>query len=109
MTDIKQVYEAILTEADKDNIVSIPLKDLIWTMVIYSKQMRNLEDEIFSEYPYYPSDKSKIEVDNLIKDKEYKACRRDELARLITKYSEFDTQKIWAEVDKLFKDYRSTI
>jgi len=106
MTDIREIYETILTEADKDTIVSIPLKDLIWTIVIYSKEMSNFEKEAFENYPYYPVHKSKDETDRILQAREYRACRRDELARLITQYTDYDTSKIWSEVIKLFKDYK---
>ena len=106
MTTPNEIYEAILTEADKDTIVEIPLKDLIWTIVCYSNEMSNFEKEAFSNYPYYPRHKNEDETDRLIQAREYKACRRDELARIITQYTDYDTSKIWSEVIKLFKDYK---
>lgn len=107
MTDIKQVYEAILTEADKDTIVSIPLKDLIWTIVVFSQQMSDCEQEAFGDsYPRMQPGMTQEEVDSIISQREYLACRRDELARLITQYTDYDTSKIWSEVIKLFKDYK---
>ena len=39
---------------------------------------------------------------DLLIQKEYSACRRDELARIIGQYSDFDTQEIWNEVDEIF-------
>lgn len=105
MTDnIKDIVDKIIQ--DDDLIINIPLSDLIWTIVVFSFSMRNIEDELFKRYPFRPLSLSKEEEANLSRDKEYCACRRDELARLIGQYSDFDTQRIWDEVDKIFKDYR---
>ena len=105
MCDVKTSYNNIISDVDEEIVLEIPLKELIGTIVVYSNEMSNLEKEAFTNYPYYPVHKSKDETDKLIQSREYIACRRDELARLISQYSSFDTQKIWSEVIKLFKEY----
>lgn len=104
MSDVISIYENIIGNVE-DTVLEIPLTDLIWTIVVFSQQMSDCEQEAFKDYPYYPLDKTKEYVDGLLREKEYTACRRDELARLISQYSSFDIQKIWDEVDKLFKEY----
>ncbi len=100
--EMKQMLDDILNE---DITLNIPLEDLIWTIINYSYMMRDIEDELFSNYPYYPNNLSRREIDSLANDKEYTACRRDELARIISQYSDFDTSKIWESVDSIFRDY----
>lgn len=97
--EIKEVTDSILGD-DRDIVCNIPLKDLIWTMVVYSVEMSNLEDEIFNS-----QQGNSVELDSLINKREYRACRRDELARLISQYTSFDTQRVWSEVDKFFKEW----
>lgn len=104
VSQVKEVVDKIIGE-ENELMVNISLQDLIWTIVSYSFNMRNIEDEIFKDYPFEPVTMRKIDVEKLIKDKEYFACRRDELARLISQFSDFDTRKIWVEVDKLFEEY----
>lgn len=100
--EMKQMLDDILKE---DITLNIPLEDLIWTIINYSYMMRDIEDKIFSNYPYYPNNLSKRDYDSLANDKEYTACRRDELARIIGQYSDFDISKIWESVDSIFRDY----
>lgn len=104
VVDLKEMHNRII--GDDDVTVEIPLKDLIWTIIMYSQQMSNIEKEAFQDYPYIKIGRQK-RFDDLIKDREYKACRRDELARLISTYSDFDTKRLWVEVDTLFKDFRN--
>lgn len=103
-----EILHNILQE-DKDIIINIPLKDLIWTIICYSYNMRDIEDEMFKNYPYTPLDISNKDMEYLSTQKEYHACRRDELARLISTYSDFNTQRVWVEVDKIFKNYNTSL
>ena len=100
----ERMLESIL-QTDDDVILNIPLKDLVSAIIWLSYEMRGLEDRMFKNYPYYPMDMSKDELERLEQKKEYYACRRDELVGLIIRYSDFDTQRIWDEVDKIFKKY----
>ena len=104
LDEMKQIKDNILKEED-DITLKISLNDLIWSIIVYSYNMRNIEDELFSHYPYCPPNLTKIDMEQLSKDKEYLACRRDELTRLISQYSDFDTSRIWEQVDTIFKDY----
>lgn len=105
--DLRNMTDTILQD-DTDIILNIPLKDLIWTIVCYSQEMSTLEQEAFGKtYPYLQPGMTQEQVDSLINQKEYTACRRDELARIIGQYTSFDTQRIYKEVNKLFKKYDS--
>ena len=103
--DLRNMTDTILQD-DTDIILNVPLKDLVWTIVCYSQEMSNLEQEAFGKtYPYLQPGMTQEQVDYLIDQREYTACRRDELARIIGQYTSFDTQRIYKEVDKLFKKY----
>ena len=102
LDEMKQMCDTILKE---DKSIGVSLKDLIWAMIVYSYEMRDIEDKIFADYPYKPHNLSQNEYDYLTNNKEYLACRRDELAKIIGKYSDFDTNKIWEQVDTIFRDY----
>lgn len=104
VSQVKEVVDKIIGE-EKELALNISLQDLIWTIVSYSLDMKNIEEKIFKNDSFKQGDLTKVDVENLIKDKECCACRRDELARIIRQYSDFDTRKIWVEVDKLFEDY----
>lgn len=106
MTENKRarMLESIL-QTDDDVILNIPLKDLVSAIIWLSYEMRGIEDRMFKNYPHYPKDMSKYKFERLGEEKEYYACRRDELVGLIIRYSDFDTQRIWDEVDKIFKKY----
>jgi hypothetical protein len=104
--EMKQMLDNILNE---DITLNIPLEDLIWAIINYSYMMRDIEDELFSNYPHYPNNLSPREIDSLANNKEYTACRRDELARIIGQYSDFDTSKIWESVDSIFRDYSNRL
>ena len=98
MSDIKLIVDKIVE--DKDITIEIPLIQLVWAIVAYSDEMVGLEDKLFGE-----DSLSLKEEGFFFRQKEYYACRRDELSRLISQYSDFDTEKIWKEVNKMFKDY----
>lgn len=98
--EIKNIVDNILKE-DKNIELTIPLKDLIWTITAFSYLMKNIEEEIFNDSIFKTT-----KIEKLINQKEYYACRRDELARLITQYTDFDTQRIWNEVDSIFVEYK---
>ena len=83
---VKEMWDTILTEEEKNKTITIPIKDLVWTMICYSYNMKEYED-ISSRFL-----------------KEGVAARRDELGRLITQYSNFNTQRIYKETDKIFRD-----
>lgn len=100
MEDIKKVAGNIVK--DNDTVLEIPLSDLVWTIVVFSYNMSTIEDEIFSEVH---NTINRDNLDKLVMRKECTAARRDELARIIGQYSDFDTRKIWDEVDNLFKHY----
>ena len=96
----------MLNEIVQENIsVNIPLTDLVWTMIVYSYEMRDIEDELFKHYPFRPRSMSLEMEQSLVNDKEYLACRRDELARIISQYSDFDTSKIHDKIKTIFRDY----
>ena len=95
MNEIKIIVDNIIGD-DEDVIVNIPLRDLIWTIVCYSKDMSVCENKIRHE-----PDSEDLEY--LIRLKEYTTYRRDELSRLINQYSDFNIIRIWDEVDKLVR------
>lgn len=101
--ELKEKVDNIIKE---DKTINVPLKDLIWTIVAYSYEMRDIEDELFKHYPFRPRSMSLEMEQSLVNDKEYLACRRDELARIISTYSEFDTQRIWEQINPIFKVYK---
>ena len=97
--DIRELRDNILGEY-KDEIVEVPLKDLVWTVIVYSLQMSEIEDDVFLK------DKGEVELHNsLIIDREEKACRRDEIVRIANQYSSMEGYKIYEGVEGLFKDY----
>ena len=102
--DIKQIYEKLIQD-NEEMIVQIPLKHLIWTICWYSDKMSRIEEMIFKNYPNYPINMNINEYQSLVNSKEYYACRRDELLRIISNYSNFDTQKIYDETKSMFNDY----
>lgn len=95
--NIKSITDTII--GNQDITIKIPLVDLVWTIVIFSDKMVDLEDKIHDD------NLSLEEKAYFLRQKEYYACRNDELSRLISQYSDFDTQRIWKEVDKMFKVY----
>lgn len=97
--ELKEKVDNIIKE---DKTINVPLKDLIWTMVAYSYEMKYIEDKMFSNYPLIPDNLTEEDIDKLANDKEYLACKRSELARLIKQYSDFDTRKIWEQIDPIF-------
>ena len=101
--ELKEKVDSIIKE---DKIINVPLKDLIWTIVAYSYEMRDIEDEMFSNYPLIPDNLTEEDIDKLAKDKEYLACKRNELTRIIHTYTEFDTQRIWEQINPIFKVYK---
>ena len=93
--EVKEMADKILGD-NKETILQIPLKDLIWTIICYSLEMNEFERGTYMG-------KSEVEYrDTLMVQKEYMACRRDELARIISQYSDFDTQRVWEVVDEIF-------
>ena len=96
--NIESITDTII--GNQDITIKIPLVDLVWTIVIFSDKMVDLEDKIFKDDSLSLKEKAYF-----LRQKEYYACRRDELSRLISQYSDFDTEKIWKEVDKMFKAY----
>jgi hypothetical protein len=104
INNIKNIVDNILKE-NENKTIHIPLKDLIWTIVVFSYDMKSIEDKVFSDYPFQPMGMCEDTYKSLIQDKEYLACRRNELARIIGQYTDFNTQKIWDETDKIFTNY----
>ena len=102
VNDIQKVTDNIL-EDNKEVTIHIPLEDLVWTIVSFSYMMRYNEDEAFLN-PNISSE----ERQHYINHREYLASRRDELARLIGQYSEFDTQRIWTVIREsgIFRSYK---
>ena len=88
MKKISEKTNNILKE-DKDVILEIPLKELVWTIICYTREIKELEEKIFENTTPY------LEKGLLIRQKEYKVCRSDELARIISQYTSFDVQRIW--------------
>lgn len=101
--ELKEKVDNIIKE---DKTINVPLKDLIWTIVAYSYEMRDIEDEMFSNYQFIPNNLTEEDIDELAEDKEYVACKRNELIRIISTYSEFDTQRIWEQINPIFKVYK---
>ena len=96
--EMRDMLDKIIKD-DKDAILEVPLKDLVWAIICFSTEMKNYEDDAFMG-----KGQEKYR-NNLIIQREYSACRRDELAGIINRYSDYDTQKIWNEVDKIFDSY----
>lgn len=101
VNDIRKVTDNII-EDNKEVILHIPLEDLVWAIVYFSYSMRDDEDEAFLNPNLTNSDRQRF-----IRDREYLASRRDELARIIGQYSDFDTQKIWTVISEsgIFRKY----
>lgn len=100
ITEVKVTVDNILGD-DKDKKITLPLKDLIWTIVHYNLNIRDLEDKIHSDV----EDNIILNKKNhfLLVNKECNASRADELVRLISAYSNFSTGRIYEETDKIFK------
>lgn len=96
MYDLKVMYNDIINDVE-DTQISINVKDLIWTIMVYEHQLHLTEQEL------YDAMYGKIfgDIRSLITQKECYASRSDELARLLSEYSDFDTQKIWEQTKKI--------
>jgi len=99
VTKIKEMVDIIL-EDDQDKTVTIPLKDLVWTMVNYSHNIKEIEELIHA----VTEDNINLTQYNhrLLVNKECNAAKENELGRLISMYSDFDTQRIYKETSKIF-------
>lgn len=96
MTDIleiRKIVDEILKE-DKQTI-TIPLEELIWTIVCFNFDIKSIEEEINID--------TKLDrpIYDLHCEKECKASRIDEISRIIGQYSDFDTQRIYKETRKI--------
>lgn len=100
ITEVKEIVDKILGD-DYDITVTLPLKDLVWTMVNYSFNIKEIEELIHAA----TEDNIKLTQYNhrLLVDKECNAAREDELGRLISTYSNFNTQRIYKETGKIFQ------
>ena len=89
--DIRGIVDNIVGK-DKDIILEIPLKDLVWTIVVFYDRIYELDDrmqELSSMGMFYTDVRF---------NKEMLASRSDELARVIAQYGDFDTQRIWSNL-----------
>lgn len=78
---------------DCDKFITIPLKDFIWTMVIYKKQINDL-DELMNDVHTSLANRLVLKV-----RKESMVARCDELGRVVSQYSDFDTSRVWTPRD----------
>jgi hypothetical protein len=100
VTETKEMVDTILAN-DQDMMVTLPLKDLVWTIVNYNFNIRDIEEEIPSDE--YDNIILNNQNHNLLVMKECAAAKADELARLISSYSDFNTRRIHDETSKIFK------
>lgn len=98
--DLKKIFNNIINPDEEDIIIEVPVSKLIWRIVMLSDQMVDYEDKIFEDDNLSLKEKSYY-----YEQKEYCACRRDEIAKIITHFSNYDTSKIWDETNKMFKEY----
>ena len=85
--EIKKEVDQLLGE-DYDKFITIPLKDIIWTMVIYKKQIYGLDELNMGN----PSASERL-VNSIRKESVVARC--DELGRVVSQYSDFDTSEVW--------------
>ena len=94
ISEIREICDAIITD-DENKTITIPLTDLIWTIVCYNFDIKHIEEEINIDdamgRPFY----------DLICAKNCKSSRIDEIGRIISQYGDFDTQKIYKETRKI--------
>ena len=100
--NMKHICNTIITE-EENKTITIPIKDMIWAMLHYTYERLEIEEQILAD------DNNNILLTSrnhqLLVNKECSAAREDELARLISHYSDFDTQKIHKETHKIIKEW----
>ena len=93
--EVKSKTDAILGDTTV-KMVSVPLEDLVWTIVNFDDRANQAEDKLAGmnhEASFY--NKEDVEkLHSLVVERECYRARIDELARVIGQYTDFDTSRI---------------
>ena len=94
--NLKEMLNTIIPE---DKQITINIKDLIWAILIYQHKLHQSEQKLYDAL----DGRIYARIHDLKIEKECYASRSDEIATIISKYSDFDTQKIWKETRQIHK------
>lgn len=100
--DIKEMFEEIM-EGEENQEITLDLKDLVWTILIYQDKLHDTEQEIYDAL----DGRIIADIHWLKTMKECYASRSDELIGIIMRYTNFDTQKIWKKTMNIHKETKT--